>query len=1002
MADDGKVVYKIEGDNTGFSKDLGESESLASKSWGKIKSAGTAAFAAVGAAVAAAGAGIVAAAKAGMEYNATIEQYSTSFEVMTGSAEKAVEVVEKLKELGAATPFEMEDLAQATQLLMNYGFEADDAIDKMTMLGDISQGSAEKMTRIATAYGQMSSAGKVSLEDVKQMIEAGFNPLQEITESTGESMASLYDRISKGTLAVDEITAAMVRSTSAGGKYFQSMEKQSKTFNGLMSTLKDNAKSLLGQLTSGLSDIATSNALPKIIGYVEDLSDAFEKGGWDGFTKTLGTVMSDAIGEISSALPEFIGAASDIVSGLVQGLKENAPEIAQGAVEAAAALVEGFLDIAPELLSAGIKLAGELVSGIGQALPELIPEVIDSAIDAVVGLISDLPSLLAAGAELVAGLVKGILNGIPALFEGLITGIGEAVGLIDPEIAAYSERLDSIKEANDAVAENMRQTSEKFNGNLDEIDAKMILAQGWVGRLQELEKQTSLTAQEQQEWETILFKLSETFPELSGIIDLNTLSIMGGTDALLQYVQNWKNVALAKAYMERAEEDINGLIDATERLNDATAAQEEISGQVSAREQEILGIMQQVADQYGITAEAGDDLYESAANLISVMEASAGSDVGFTLLYDQLIGVNSEYAMLNGQLDEANTELQEAQQHYDNLNASIDENMLISQQYTAQAEQQSEALKGFNQEVQNEAEANAAAAEQWGQSMSDAGAQTEEAFGQTEEAVGAAVDGMNTSFADSELAVQNWTNNLASLAQSGLDEGFIAVLENAGYDAATAVQGMVNLTQEQISQLNAVFQTGSWDAVNAMLTEFGLPEVQMAGSDVVDTVATGMDQNTALEDTAKETASDTFAALENEVKALGFDKIGQQIMQGLQIGLESKRSALMSTASSIASSIRTTIQSALDIHSPSRVGIEIGEMFDLGIEKGLVGGMKGIREAVDGIGFGMANVGTGLSSVNNNISLASHSNIVLTVDGMTLAQVMLQNLDDAAAYTLRG
>ena len=106
-------------------------------------------------------------------------------------------MIDELKKVGAATPFELPELADTTQLLMNYGFTADEAMDKMMMLGDISQGSADKMSRIAMAYGQMSSAGKVSLEDVKQMIEAGFNPLQEISESTGESMDSLYDRISK-------------------------------------------------------------------------------------------------------------------------------------------------------------------------------------------------------------------------------------------------------------------------------------------------------------------------------------------------------------------------------------------------------------------------------------------------------------------------------------------------------------------------------------------------------------------------------------------------------------------------------------------------------------------------------------------------------------------------------------------------------------------------------------------------------------------------------------
>lgn len=107
----------------------------------------------------------------GVEFNAQIEQYTTSFEVMTGSAEKATEVVERLKKIGAETPFELPQLAEVTQLLMNYGFTADEAIDRMNMLGDISQGNADKMNRIAMAYGQMSSAGKVSLEDIKQMIE---------------------------------------------------------------------------------------------------------------------------------------------------------------------------------------------------------------------------------------------------------------------------------------------------------------------------------------------------------------------------------------------------------------------------------------------------------------------------------------------------------------------------------------------------------------------------------------------------------------------------------------------------------------------------------------------------------------------------------------------------------------------------------------------------------------------------------------------------------------
>lgn len=141
------------------------------KAFDGIKKASAVAIKGTAVAITAVGTAIVGLAASAIKYNTSMEQYQTSFEVMTGSAEKAVEVMENLKKVGASTPFEFEDLAKATQLLMNYGFSADEAQEKLMMLGDISQGSAEKMQRIATAYGQMSSAGKVQLEDIKQMIE---------------------------------------------------------------------------------------------------------------------------------------------------------------------------------------------------------------------------------------------------------------------------------------------------------------------------------------------------------------------------------------------------------------------------------------------------------------------------------------------------------------------------------------------------------------------------------------------------------------------------------------------------------------------------------------------------------------------------------------------------------------------------------------------------------------------------------------------------------------
>lgn len=89
-----------------------------------------------------------------VDYQKSMEYYTTSFTVMTGSADKASETVKKLADIGATTPFDMPQLADATSLLMNFGFSADDAVDSMMMLGDISQGNADKLNSIARAYGK--------------------------------------------------------------------------------------------------------------------------------------------------------------------------------------------------------------------------------------------------------------------------------------------------------------------------------------------------------------------------------------------------------------------------------------------------------------------------------------------------------------------------------------------------------------------------------------------------------------------------------------------------------------------------------------------------------------------------------------------------------------------------------------------------------------------------------------------------------------------------------
>lgn len=190
--------------------------------------------------------------KSGLDYNRSMESYLTNFKVMLGDEQLAAEKLEEIRRMAASTPFSLSDLTEGTQTLLQFGIAADDTTGVLKQLGDISLGNADKLQTLVRAYGKMSSAQKVTLENVNMMIDAGFNPLNQICDATGESMSALYKRISDGKVSFNELESAVAAATSEGGQFYNGMLEASQTFNGRLSTLKDNVAALTGELTSGL------------------------------------------------------------------------------------------------------------------------------------------------------------------------------------------------------------------------------------------------------------------------------------------------------------------------------------------------------------------------------------------------------------------------------------------------------------------------------------------------------------------------------------------------------------------------------------------------------------------------------------------------------------------------------------------------------------------------------------------------------------------------------
>ena len=166
------------------------------------------------------------------------EQTTVAFDVMLGSAEKSKKMLKDIEDFSLVTPFTPDALTENSKLLLNLGVAADKVMPSLQMLGDVSLGNQDKLNRLSLAFGQIASQGRLMGQDLLQLINAGFNPLQVISKKTGKSVIQLKDEMSKGLISFKMVEEAFKTATSKGGKFHKMMEAMSKTWNGLVSTFQ--------------------------------------------------------------------------------------------------------------------------------------------------------------------------------------------------------------------------------------------------------------------------------------------------------------------------------------------------------------------------------------------------------------------------------------------------------------------------------------------------------------------------------------------------------------------------------------------------------------------------------------------------------------------------------------------------------------------------------------------------------------------------------------------
>lgn len=243
----------------------------------------------------------------GIEYNAQIEKYTTGFTNMLGSAEAAQQVMSQIQEDAAKTPFDVASLTQANQYLISAGENASYARNTIMALGDAvsaTGGGNDELNRMAQNLQQIANTGKATAADIKQFAYAGIDVYGILADYTGKSTAE----VQKMTISYDLLTQALQAASEEGGRYYNSMDTQSQTMNGRVSTLKDNVSQLAGLMTGDLS-----SGIGVVIGNLNDLivkaQDAYKTDGWIGLAGAI-TGLTEPINTAKNALKDFASKAT--------------------------------------------------------------------------------------------------------------------------------------------------------------------------------------------------------------------------------------------------------------------------------------------------------------------------------------------------------------------------------------------------------------------------------------------------------------------------------------------------------------------------------------------------------------------------------------------------------------------------------------------------------------------------------------------------------------------
>lgn len=230
----------------------------------------------------------------GIKSNASLETSQVAWTTLLGTEEDAKNMLEDITKYAATTPFSKTGVDTMAKQLHNAGFEGQNLFDQLTKFGNmgsafgIQEDSLKEMVR---QYSQVQMAQVAYTEDLNILQDRGIPIFKGLAEVMGVSVAEVKNMASQGKITADIYNQALdsIASTTEGA-----MDKQSKTFSGMLSTIQDNVVNISQKIIQPIFE-KVIEYMPKIIDLVDDFSANLDEG--KGILDSIKESITDVFGE---------------------------------------------------------------------------------------------------------------------------------------------------------------------------------------------------------------------------------------------------------------------------------------------------------------------------------------------------------------------------------------------------------------------------------------------------------------------------------------------------------------------------------------------------------------------------------------------------------------------------------------------------------------------------------------------------------------------------------